>query len=625
MIVTDQNADGILDYLKTQSVFVVDIESTGLDVMTTDFLCGIGVGTASGEAWYFPFRHKIGDNIDLYFLTRLLRILEGKTLIGHNLKFDIKGLYKEGFNYKLCVLLDTIVMARLCSKIHAPRLDLENLLATWIGVDDAGYKAEFKKYLKKNKIKGDFSQGDAKIVGEYCCGDVVGTFKLYLKLEKTIRLTMQQEVWDQEKLMTKVLLNMETLGVPIDREYCKKCIGTLTNREKLLINKVHELVGYEFDIGSGPQLTTAMNSLGIHSPVRTPKDKESWDNNALKKIDHPVAEIISNYRTNGTLKNTFFGPLYDRDSDLIFTSFKNWGTVTGRLSCMDPNLQNIPKFMLDLDNNATSMNFNATNRAEAMESILSGKVKLNQVVGDETVAVRNLFVPSRPGSNLFSMDFSQMEVVVLLYFIKDEELLSLVKSEEFDFHVFVAIEALGGNPDDPEFEAIRAIAKSITFGVIYGMGIASLAIQLGKTENEAKMFRQRYYDRIPKAKPFINDLKAKIERGEYVYNGYNRRYVITPDKAYIGINYLVQGTSGDIIKENMIHIDKFLEDKKSKMLIQIHDELLFDIDEEEEESGIVYQIASIMKTNRLGIPLNVDVKKCKGSWANKEKYEFRRS
>jgi len=225
------------------------------------------------------------------------------------------------------------------------------------------------------------------------------------------------------------------------------------------------------------------------------------------------------------------------------------------------------------------------------------------------------------------MDFSQMEVVVLLFFIEDEELLARVKSEDFDFHVFVAIEAFGADPNSigtPEFEAIRDISKSITFAVIYGMGIPALANQLGRTENEAKIFRQKYYDKIPFARPYVTWLKSKIERGEYIYNGYGRRYVITPDKSYIGINYLVQGTSGDIIKENMVNIDAFLEDKKSKMLIQIHDELLFEIDEEEEAQGIVGDIKTIMKSNRLGVPLNIDVKKCSGSWANKQKYEFRK-
>ena len=236
---------------------------------------------------------------------------------------------------------------------------------------------------------------------------------------------------------------------------------------------------------------------------------------------------------------------------------------------------------------------------------------------DSLISARRLFI-SRLERSLFSVDVSQMEISVFLYYIGEAELLERISRGGFDFHKFVAIDAFGANEADSNFKFIREIAKSITFGIIYGMGLETLAIQIGKSKEEAREFREKYFNLMPKAKIFMEKTIKKVKNRETIYNDYGRRYILPEEDAYKLINYLTQGTAGEIIKENMIEIDKFLIDKKTRMLLQIHDELIFEVPEDEEH--LLKKIAKIMQKNSLGIHMNLDIKKCGSNWAGKEDY-----
>lgn len=233
------------------------------------------------------------------------------------------------------------------------------------------------------------------------------------------------------------------------------------------------------------------------------------------------------------------------------------------------------------------------------------------------VSARRLFI-NRHGMTLFSFDYSQMEVAVMLYYAGEKDILYRIGNLGFDFHAFIAKEAFACNEEDSNFKLFRNISKGITFGVIYGMGNDTLSRAIGKSIDEAIQLREAYFNKVPKVKAYMDGIKANVEVGNMLYNAYGRRYSIPISQSYLATNYMIQGTAGDLIKEVMINIDRYLSDKKSNMLIQIHDELLFEI--QDDEMHIIDDIAAMMKNNKLGIPLNVKVKKCMGSWANEVDY-----
>ncbi len=628
MNVSNDNVVQVLDKLKNRSVFVIDIETSGLEIMYDDFLCGIGVCISTEDTFYFPFRHTVGENLDEKYLKELIKILEGNILIGHNIKFDLKGLYKEGLDPKKCILIDTIVAARLCSNDKTFSLDLNSCSEKFLHFGSSNYKKEHKEYLRKNKIKRH-CDADPEIEGKYCCKDLLNTLKLFLVLGKKVKASGQSSVQLQECKLTSVLLNMEIYGVRIDLEYCAKSFELLKKKSFELEKEIFKMFGKEFNINSTQQLSEAMNSVGLKSPVRTVKGAPSWGAKALAQVEHPITNKILEYRAIQTFKNTFFGPLLERGREIVSTSFKNWKAITGRLSCEDPNLQNIPKSTRNL-NSDLSIDSEDEDLMKVVRRVVAsgsggrglsvgtntGKEKYNDEV-ENLVSARRLFIP-RDGSQLFSVDVKQMEVAVLCYYGKEELLLNEMSGGNFDFHDFITIEAFGIKPGAPNFSFFREISKGITFGVVYGMGDYSLSVNLGKTLSEARKFKDKYLKRIPKAHKWMEDIKNTVSQGNPIYNDYGRKYVISPEMAYRAVNYMVQGTAGEIIKEVMINMDKFLENKKSKILIQIHDELLFEI--YDDERYLLSDIVKIMKTNKLNVPLNMEVKLCEGSWANKKEY-----
>lgn len=631
MLVTKDNFSDIISKLKTQSVFILDIESSGLDILNTDYLCGIGIGTHT-ETFYFPFRHP-DNNLDISLISEIFSCLENSIIIGHNIKFDIKGLCHDGFDYSGCTLIDTLVMARISDTERRPSLKLKQLADRFIYNGISQYEVDLKKYMRKNKLK-KFSDAPAELIGEYCEKDIDCTRKLYLIFNTTIKDSNQYSLWIKECFVTKTLLNMETKGVKIDIDYCLKCSKLLKDRLDVLENEIHSLVGREFNIDSTKQLTEVMKRIGVSSPEKTDLGNDSWAGKAMMKIDHPVCRKITEYRTVANLKNTFFDPLLRKNSEIVNTSFKNWVAVTGRLSCEEPNLQNIPRFIQNVsgsnDNNAFEDSEDMAKVEEFMHRMVessaggfsmtswsfTGDEKLSE--DTDLIAARRLFIP-RDGHTLFSFDYTQMEVVVFLYYVKEFGLLNKISNHKFDFHSFIATEALGGDTSNAKtFSLMRQIAKGITFGIIYGMGLNTLSIQIGKSIEEASKFRERYFEVMPKAEKYIKHLSNKVRKGEAIYSDFGRRYCISPEKAYLVINYMIQGSSGDLIKEVMVELDKYLKDKKSSMLVQIHDELLFEISND--ELNIISDIEKIMKTNSLKIPMSVDIKQCIGSWASKKEY-----
>jgi len=621
MLITNNIFEQTLNFLQTQKIFVIDIETSGLDVLNTDKICGIGIGTVDGQNMYFPFRHSVGDNLSLQYLFMLLNVLQNKILIGHNIKFDIKGLFKEGFVYTDCYLIDTMVMVRLCSIDRYPDMKLSKLIAKYINPEAAIYDQEHMIYMKQNKIISH-NDNDSMVEAKYCCLDIENTRQLYLYFNKIIKASKQTNIWQHECKVTKVLLNMEIEGVKIDLNYAIQGLNKLSEQIISLREDLFKIAKTEFNPNSPKQIGAVFESLGFTSTKKTVKNNASWDNSVIAAINHPLADKLHEYRSLAILRNTFFRPYAMQQNEIVSPSFKNWKTITGRLSCANPNLQNIPAKVRD----NTVVDSKLAAFLETVKQTGGGTLNSSLNTGDEgfeddnTIAARRLFIP-REDFLLFSIDLTQAEVLVFLYYIQDIELLNTILQHGFDFHDFVAIEAFGANKNDFEtFKYFRRIAKNITFGILFGMGITALAKLMGKTTEEALHFKSIYFERIPKAIDFITKMKFKVENNETIYSAYGRRFCVPPQKSYTIINYLVQGTAGEILKESMINIDNFFRDKRSHMLVQIHDELLIEI--HKDELGCLKNVCNFLAMNKLGLQMQSKVSLCDGSWANKKVFDL---
>ena len=376
-----------------------------------------------------------------------------------------------------------------------------------------------------------------------------------------------------------------------------------------------------------------LNCLGIHSPSLTPQGKESWGEAALVQIDNPIAGLIRQYRSLEKLKSTYLEPYTEIDT--LHTTFCNWGAVTGRLSSRGPNLQNIPRTHFNLvDKELTNEEREVVRgRIEAIISTKGGTFSTDLsdevldtwgFVGDESfdeqdesqIAIRRLFIP-RKDYSLIGFDYSQMEVRVFLSYLQNEEIDALMYKDDIDFHGETAKNAFNIGEDHSEFKFYRQMAKNITFGIIYGIGNKRLASQLRTSPQEASAYKKKYFQGISGAKTFIDRVSKTIEQRGWVKNRYGRLYQIPSEFAYKGVNYLVQGTSADILNERMIKVYDYLKDKKSNILLQIHDEILCEIHDDELRE-LPLQIQRLMEENSLDIPLKVDIDVCEGSWAVKK-------
>ena len=621
--------------LEQYEALVVDVETNGLDAFGINQICGVGISTLEGDTHYFPVRHQQGTNLPYHCITSLLQLLSSvDTLIGYNIKFDLRFLEKEGLQPQVNqTWVDVLVMVRLIEPSTVKDLDLTSTITRTYGAEHAAYDKDTKKYLRSNKWHKDFSMAPPEILGPYCEQDTYWTYKLYVETLNKINATQQQQVFELECELTKVLYGMEGHGVSIDTHYVSNALVKIGRRTEEVANKIYEMVGDEFNINSTQQVGEILNSLGIYSPIKTPKDKDSWNEAALMQINHPLAGFIRQYRALGKLKSTYMEPY--QDVEVIHTSYCNWGALTGRLSSREPNLQNIPRThfkladvdLTDSTKEALKSRINAQITAKGITHDLDLDDDVLQTwsfVGDEyyneedenQVAIRRLFIP-RPEYSLVSFDYSQMEVRVFLSYLRNDEVDALLHNKDVDFHGEAAKIAFKVTEEDESFKFYRQMAKNITFGVIYGIGKAKLANQLNVSETDAMKYKKQYFGGMKGSRKFFNSVMNTVQERGWIKNRYGRVYVIPADISYKGVNYLVQGTSADILNERMVEVYDYLKDKKSNILLQVHDEIICEI-HASELGTLPFQIQRLMEENSLDIPLRVDIDICTPSWATKE-------
>ena len=590
--VTEETASEILDKIAKSKEVVVDVETDGLQPWHGNRLCGVGIAVSADEGYYFPFRHP-EYNLHSSWMWQIWAVLEQmEMLTGHNLKFDLAMMYQDGYNPpRGQTLADTMMTSRLCEAPQYANLTLANQLSVWIGPEARLYNDEFEAYMRKNhgvSWKKCYHKADARIVGEYCVGDVLGTWRLRDLQEQRIEETNQTRVWETEKAVTYTLWRMESIGVQIDLDYGTHKLPQLQALIENLEQQVYAIAGYEFNLGSNPQLTQVMGSLNIKSTKKT-KTGVSWDVDVLDNIKHPIAKKILAKRSLEKLVATYFVPLMEWPDGVVHCQHKNFGAVTGRMSCVDPNTQNIPKEVKNYEGDV---------------------IDSSRVHEDEAVSVRRMIVP-RVGYKLYELDYSQMEMRVFADYLQDPELNALLESE-FDFHDYVAERVWGVKKGDQYFGHYRRLAKGINFGLLYGMGKKLLAKKMGVPLKEAEAYKEDYFQQFPTARAFIEQVTETVEERGFIFNRFKRRYYIDKNRSYVGINYLIQGTSADIVKNRMVACQDYLEEEqlKSRMLLQWHDAMLFEIHVSEEQ-WLPFELRRIMEKRLIDTYLPVDIARLK--------------
>ena len=622
--------------IEVEPTIVVDVETNGLDPFGVNQICGIGIGQPSNSlCQYYPFRHHLGENLPLDNLVLLMDLLNHsvKQYIGYNLKFDLHFLEKDGLTLIDKKLIDVIVMVRLVEHSDIKDLALTPTAKRNYGDGAVQYDIDTKKQLRSNKWNKDFSMAPPSFLGEYCKKDVALTAKIYNDYLRKIKKTDQMGVFDFENDLTSVLYTMEKRGVAIDTKYAQQSEILILDRQEQVKQEIYKLAGKEFNISSPAQIGEIFTEIGIESPVKTPKGQDSWSEAALVNINHRMAGLVRQFRTLDKLRSTYIEPY--KDIEVMHTSFCNWGTATGRLSSRDPNLQNIPRNHFKLKERT----LNADEKAEVLGKIaatvsakggvLNGDLSdevLNtwSFVGDESynaednsqISIRRLFIP-RPKYSLVGFDYSQMEVRVFMSYFRNETIDEILNKDDVDFHSEAAKLAFSVDESSEKFKEYRQAAKAITFGTIYGIGNKKLAQQLSTTPKEAGRYKKQYFEGMKGSKEFFDKVVATVTARGWIKNRYGRHYRIDPKFAYKGVNYLVQGTSADLLSERMLEVDKYLQDKESNLLLQVHDEIICEIHDSELET-VPYKIRDILEINTLEIPLKVDMEIFQGSWAVKK-------
>lgn len=565
VVVNDGNIEQVLsDLLSIESgVIVFDTETFGLK--WDDILFALQLKVRNGSAYYFNFLDYAPINApalsrDIFKRLKALFMKPNIRWVAHNAKFDMRRLDIEGIRINGEVY-DTMVMAHVLYNKHMSysldnclkRIGLEkdDRVMKWITENKAytTYHVEGKKTKEKDL---HFDRVPWHIMCEYGFRDVEDTLALYLWQEAYFNKSENQDQIDlihNNIELVKAVYNMEAEGISISEQYCIEAAEEHARNVQEITDDIERLTQQKYKAGS-KWLKEILHDQGIELEV-SDKGNVILDKNALKQVPNAIAHLVLEMRDqekHGTFYSTFLR-FKDR-SGILHPSYRLTGTDTGRFSCSDPNLQQVPK------------------EEKAIE---------------EGHTVRGAFYVD-PEFYLVSMDYDQMEYRMMADYAGEMGMIEAIKGG-LDPHTYVA-QMMGVD---------RKLAKTLNFGLLYGMGLAKLADALNVSIDQAKVLKYRYYKELPNVQRLTRTIMdTAIARG-YIRNRYNRRYYLDDPKfAYKMPNYLIQGTGADVVRHVIPKIDYMLEGAKSKLLLQVHDELIFKI--HRQETHLIPEIRRIMES-----------------------------
>jgi len=580
LILDEATLTKVLSTLTPDTIVAFDTETTGLDTRN-DTLVGFSFAMNGDEGYYVPLKHfylGVPDQVSETAAQKAIRKIFSARVVGHNIKFDLHFVTRFLQEKRLDIFADTIVLAWLKnpeSGLALDKLSLALFNHTMVA---------FKDTVKKGE---DFSGVEVEDACRYAAEDAIITFKLYKQLVNDIKaqdaqhlLTLAKET---EFPFVQTLLGMEKFGIATDPEFLERFLVEVKTSIDALVIDIHAMAGSEFNINSPKQLGVVLfETLGMIPPKKT-KTGYSTDEKVLNSLieEHEIIALLLKYRETYKLYSTYIQPLLELsradESQRIHTSYGQTGTATGRLSSKNPNLQNIPT---------------------------------RTALG---VRIREAFVAGE-GKKLIGIDYSQIELRLLAHFSKDPVLLQAF-NEDKDIHLQTAI-ALFGEEEAP---AKRFIAKTVNFGLMYGMGPKKLSQTLGDiTSKEAKVIIEKYFESFPTVKTYFRSIVDSAQEIGYIETLLKRRRyfnfataVPMMKAAYEreSVNSVFQGSAADLIKLAMNKIDTLIreENLNAKMLLQIHDELIFEVDEADAED-LGQRFVEVMEAIfPLEIPLKVSM------------------
>lgn len=593
--------------IQAEKLVAVDTETNALDVMSAE-LVGISFGLASGEACYIPLTHKeevseqagqgdlfvestatlgyelVKNQLDLTAcLAQLKPILEDEQIkkIGQNIKYDLTVFANHGIEVQ-GVAFDT--MLESYTQNSTGRHNMDDLAERYLGHKTIA----FEEIAGKGKNQLTFDKIVLDVASEYAAEDADVTMKLHQtlfpELEKTpTLLKLFNEI---EMPLVRVLSHIERNGVLIDPQKLLAQSQEIEQRLAEVEAEVHQAAGQEFNLASTKQLQEILfEKLGLPVKKKTPKGAPSTNEEVLDELaqeGHIVPKLLIEHRGLSKLKSTYTDKLpqmINPKTGRVHTSYHQAVTATGRLSSSDPNLQNIP------------------------------------IRNEEGRRIRQAFI-AREGYKIVAADYSQIELRIMAHLAHDEGMLKAF-AEGKDIHRSTAAEIFGVSLEEVTNEQ-RRNAKAINFGLIYGMSEFGLSNQLGISRQEARTYMDAYFNRYPNVLQFMTDIKAKAAEQGYVETLLGRRLYLPEIKSSNGmrrkaaervaINAPMQGTAADIIKIAMIGIDKaILGDENIKMIMQVHDELVFEVKAEMVEHYSQLIKTEMEKAIKLHVPLIADV------------------
>ena len=567
----------------------VDTETNSLDPHQAD-LVGVSLSSKIGKACYIPIGHKSNKCIEKDLVLKKLKpLLEDPSIkkIGQNIKFDFIVFFKHGIN--MTSMEDTMLMSYVLDA-GKNRHNMDTLSEIHLNHKTIS----FKDLVGTGKKEINFSEVDVEKAKDYAAEDADITFRLYKKFQKSLKDEKMINIYEIfEKPLLKILAFMEIEGVKIDNKFLKSLSTKFEKKIVKIQNEVFKISKKEFNIASPKQLGEILyNDLKIADLKKTKKGSFATSASVLEDLafkGHKFPQLVLDWRQVSKLKNTYSDSLPEHinpNTQRVHTSFLLAATTTGRLASSDPNLQNIP------------------------------------IKSEDGKDIRKAFI-AKKDHVLISADYNQIEMRILADLADVKGLKKAFKNNE-DIHSLTASQIF--NVDIKKVnQDQRRKAKAINFGIIYGISQYGLAKQINVTNHEAEEFLNAYFLKFPEIKIYMDQTIKFCRKSGFVNNIFGRRshFININDKNYnirnfqerAAINAPIQGSAAEIMRLAMIRLDKKLSDQKNqktKMLLQIHDELIFETPKEEVKrisKIIIEEMSSVVKSEQhsFSIPLTVDL------------------
>jgi len=567
----------------------VDTETNSLDPHQAD-LVGVSLSSKIGKACYIPIGHKSNKCIEKDLVLKKLKpLLEDPSIkkIGQNIKFDFIVFFKHGIN--MTSMEDTMLMSYVLDA-GKNRHNMDTLSEIHLNHKTIS----FKDLVGTGKKEINFSEVDVEKAKDYAAEDADITFRLYKKFQKSLKDEKMINIYEIfEKPLLKILAFMEIEGVKIDNKFLKSLSTKFEKKIIKIQNEVFKISKKEFNIASPKQLGEILyNDLKIADLKKTKKGSFATSASVLEDLafkGHKFPQLVLDWRQVSKLKNTYSDSLPEHinpNTQRVHTSFLLAATTTGRLASSDPNLQNIP------------------------------------IKSEDGKDIRKAFI-AKKDHVLISADYNQIEMRILADLADVKGLKKAFKNNE-DIHSLTASQIF--NVDIKKVnQDQRRKAKAINFGIIYGISQYGLAKQINVTNHEAEEFLNAYFLKFPEIKIYMDRTIKFCRKSGFVNNIFGRRshFININDKNYnirnfqerAAINAPIQGSAAEIMRLAMIRLNKKLSDQKNqntKMLLQIHDELIFETPKEEAKrisKIIIDEMSSVVKSEQhsFSIPLTVDL------------------